>query len=233
MNLRFTLFSLILCLSLPNFAAGPVAVSAEEAFIDAAPVYRMALTLASCERRPRANFWDDYDPCMRITFEYGPEPGVTTGTLVTEFCRDSYTTYDDGTLMVWTVDPYASPSGFGTSYGPGCQGGGDPIGTDHLDGVFIQNQSFEPLYINNITVAWSCDGFNSPFPNCSDDYSLLQVRLRVDEDGNCGHSQCEQCTNIHRYGNKCDPSGEVSFEPLDKYDGTLYLDHNILIEEEL
>lgn len=204
-----------------HFIAGHQYVSCQPTIVPGA-VYRMATTLSSCKKgNGKTAFWDNGNPCMRITLNYeGGDEHITL-----EVCEGDYTSVSNNEFSIWTEDPNADPNRFGTNYGPGCQGGGSPSGTDHFDGIFIQNLTTDDnIVITSINVEWTCNGFASGSTGCLDDYQFEQFDIKIDN-GNCGNASCDQCTNVFGSGNKtCDADGDILFTPTAKRGSDLAFD---------
>lgn len=193
-------------------------------------VYRMATTMSSCEKGKgsKTAFWDTSKPCIRITLEYdGGDESISI-----QLCKGDYTEVVGNEFRLWTEDPNADPDRFGTNYGPGCQGGGSPQGTDHLDGIFIQNLTNNAnIIIRNIAVEWSCNGFSSSSnTGCSDTYEFEQFDIKTDN-GNCGNSSCDQCTDVTGNSQVCDSDGSISFQPVAKRKSDLVFDGGVASNE--
>lgn len=183
-----------------HYIAGHRYVSCEP-IISPGVTYRMDITMKSC-RRNAPEFWSSPDAEFTIILEYdGGEELLTVGPL----SEGVFDTWSNSDFSVSTIDGR-------TNYGPGCSGAGSPRGTDHLDGIFIQNLTANNYRITNITALFDC--------GCPSDYVFQAFDIQVDN-GQCGTSSCAFCSDVYpNYDPRnCDDTGEVSFVPRSRKGG--------------
>ncbi|MCB1042421.1 MAG: hypothetical protein KDC35_05770 [Acidobacteria bacterium] len=171
-----------------------------EPIISPGVTYRIDLTMKSC-RRNVPEFWTNPDAEVTIILEYdGGEESLTIGPM------------SEGTFADWANTDFLAQTIDGrTNYGPGCNGQGSPAGTDHLDGIFITNQTTNNYRITNVTVLFDC--------HCGHDYVFQQFDIQLDN-GQCGTSSCGFCSDVYPNYNprNCD-NGTVSFVPRSRKGG--------------
>lgn len=185
-----------------HYIAGHRYVSCEP-IISPGVMYRIDTTMKRCDRNGPA-FWQNSGESLTITLQYDGGLGeLEIGPLF----EGTFDDWENEDFLAYTAEDR-------TNYGPGCRGEGEPSGTDHFDGLLIQNKTTNNYRITNVIMEWDCG------ESCREDYKLSEFNIQVDN-GECGTSSCDFCTNVYPdYSPRnCDDDASVGFTPISQKGG--------------